>query len=204
MLHCPATLYVARHGDAAYPRPQLLTDDGGWLTAKGREQVRECAEGLRPRRITRIFSSTMDRAVESASVAAGVLDVGAAQEAGLREVGSGALAGTPLKDNELWAIQDAWVAGDLSVRVPGGESGKQVLERFRAALQAIADLHRGEQVLVFTHGGVMSFALPRVAAAPPAIVARHYLPNAVPAVVEIGDDGWNLTSWPGQADPAAV
>ena len=50
-LFCAATLLVARHGDADYPHAKVLSDDGGWLTDKGRQQVRQLAESLRSRNI---------------------------------------------------------------------------------------------------------------------------------------------------------
>ena len=43
------------------------------------------------------------------------------------------------------------------------EPEPEALDRFREALHHIADLHRGETVLVFTEGSVVSFAVPRLA-----------------------------------------
>ena len=39
-LHCPARIFVARHGEAEY-ETDLCTDDGGSLTALGRRQARD-------------------------------------------------------------------------------------------------------------------------------------------------------------------
>jgi len=39
-LHCPATLLVARHGDAEYGHPSVLSDEGGWLSERGRRKIR--------------------------------------------------------------------------------------------------------------------------------------------------------------------
>ena len=41
----------------------------------------------------------------------------------------------------------------------GGESPSQVARRFVAALRAIAARHRGERVVVVTHGGALSMGL---------------------------------------------
>ena len=38
-LQCPARVFVARHGEAAY-ESALLSDAGGWLTPLGRLQAR--------------------------------------------------------------------------------------------------------------------------------------------------------------------
>ena len=204
-LFCPATLLVARHADAEDGHPLHLSDDGGWLTDKGRQQARSFAESLRDRRVARVFTSTMGRAVESAQVAGEVLGVGVVELEGLRELAVGDLAGRDSDDPELRSVYDAWRHGDLGRTVPGGESGEQVVTRYREALLEIADLHRGETVLVFTHGGVMSFVLPRIAT--PVrhdLVEREFLPNCEPAELEVDADGFRVLSWPGTTDRAVV
>ena len=204
-LFCPATLLVARHADAEYGHPHRLSDEGGWLTDKGREQARALAQSLHDRRVARVFTSTMQRAVESAAVAAQVLGVGVVEVDGLQEFSVGALAGRELDDPELEAVYTAWRHGDLERSVPGGESGEQVVARYREALQEIADLHRGETVLVFSHGGAMSFVLPWIATPVRTdLVELEFLPNCAPAEVEVDADGYRVLSWPGTADRAVV
>jgi broad specificity phosphatase PhoE len=204
-LFCPATLLVARHADAEYGHPHVLSDEGGWLTDKGKAQAQALAESLRDRRIARVFTSTMQRAVESGAVAARVLGVGVVELEGLQEFSVGALAGRDFDDPELESVHQAWRHGDLGRFIPGGERGQDVLARFQEALQEIADLHRGETVLVFSHGGVMSFVLPRIAT--PVrndLVSREFLSNCDPAELEVDADGVRVLSWPGTSDRAVV
>jgi 2,3-bisphosphoglycerate-dependent phosphoglycerate mutase len=204
-LFCPATLLVARHADAEYGHPHFLSDEGGWLTDKGKAQVQALAESLRDRRVARVFTSTMQRAVESGAVAAQALGVSAVELDGLQEFSVGALAGRDFDDPELESVYQAWRHGDLGRFIPGGERGEDVLTRFRDALQEIADLHRGETVLVFTHGGVMSFVLPRIATPMRNdLVTREFLPNCDPAELEVDADGFRVLSWPGTSDRAVV
>lgn len=201
MLHCPATLLLARHGAADYGPAAVVSDHGGRLTDEGRAQVRALAGALADRRVARVYSSTMTRAVESAQEAAAVLGVDAVVLPGLEEFHAGALTGRAFDDPAVGAVVDAWLAGDLEVAEPAGESGTAVVERVGAALQEVADLHRGETVLVFSHGGALSLAVPNLA---DNLRGDHAdgrpLPNAVPITLEIGDDGWQVTSWP--APPA--
>ena len=197
-LQCPATLFIARHGDAAYPVHGILSDDGGWLTDLGRAQVSDLAETLQSRRIAAVYSSRMTRAVESGELAA--TDLGAKTLAvdGLQEFSVGDLAGVSYQDPRAQSVFDAWVHGDLEAGCPGAENGLAVVKRFTDALQEIADIHRGETVLVFTHGGVMSLVIPRLSVSVRNdLAAQRFLPNCVPAEVQVDADGWRIVSWPG-------
>lgn len=204
-LHCPTRFFIARHGDADYAHAHVMSDDGGWLTEKGREQVRACAASLSTERIAAVHTSPLQRAVESGEIAAPILSVGNEVAPGLAEISVGDCAGKPWGDLSLQSVYDVWLGGDLAARVPGGETGAEVIARFRDAVESIADRYRGEQVLLFSHGGVMSFAVPRLATNTADDLAhRKLIPNAVPAVVEVGDEGWRVRSWPGSADAASV
>ncbi|MEO6020829.1 MAG: histidine phosphatase family protein [Knoellia sp.] len=204
-LFCAATLLVARHGDADYPHAKVLSDDGGWLTDKGRQQVRQLAESLRSRNIAGVYTSRLQRAVESGAVAAEILGVASRAVHGLQEFSVGALAGRDHDDPQLLAVFEAWKAGDLSTSIPGGESGQEVLDRYRSALEEISDQHRGESVLVFTHGGVTSFCLPRMGRnVRNDLAAKQFLPNCAVAEIAIDADDLAILSWPGTADPSVV
>ncbi|MCA0438117.1 MAG: histidine phosphatase family protein [Austwickia sp.] len=197
-LHCPATLLVSRHGDAAYDHPPQLGNDGGRLTDTGRDQVAALAKGLADRRIAAVYSSAMTPAAQSAEIAAEALGVPARRLSGLDEVHVADLQGAPFENPRAATAYAAWRAGDLDARLPGAESGRQVRDRLRAALETISDLHRGEHVLVFSHGALLTVVLPLVAVDLTGEAAREpFLAHAAPIMLECGDDGWFIRSWPG-------
>lgn len=201
-LQCPATLLVTRHGDARYPVQGVLGDDGGTLTDLGRRQAASLAEQVRPRRVAVVYTSTMSRAEQTGRIVADRLGVGVRGEAGLQEFAVGALVGAPIADPRLRQVCDAWLQGDLAAAIPGGESGHEVLERCRAALSGLADVHRGETVVVVSHGGVMSLVLPRLAGNVPNDLARdRSVPHCVPVELRVDADGWQLVDWPGSDRP---
>jgi probable phosphoglycerate mutase len=198
-LQCPASLLVSRPGDTGYAVPGVLSDDGGRLTDRGREQVRRLAEQIRPRRIAAVYSSRMARAVESAELSASELGLQSVVVDGLQEFSVGDLAGVSLPDERAQAVFDAWLLGDLGAGFPGAEDGHLVVKRFTKALGEIADVHRGETVLVFTHGGAMALVLPRGCLnGRNHLAAQRCLPSCVPAEIEIDGDGWRLLSWGSQ------
>jgi probable phosphoglycerate mutase len=198
-LQCPARFLVTRHGEATYAQPELLTDDGGRLTDQGKEQARGLGERLRGERVAAVYTSRLARAQETGAVVGDRLGLTAATVEGLQEFSVGSLAGTPATGSTAREVFVAWVNGDLDRRWPGGETGSEVVARFVAALEGLADRHRGETVLVVTHGGVMTLAIPNTAVnVRPELALDAMIPNCAVAEVEVDADGWRLVGpWPG-------
>jgi probable phosphoglycerate mutase len=161
-LQCAATLLIVRHAEAEYD-DELLSDRGGSLSLRGRERARALADSLAGERVSMIYSSGMSRAVQTAEIVAARLGVAVRVRDDLREFSVGEYAGQPYVSGMFDATFSAWQRGDLAVPVPGGESGQAVLDRMAGELDGIVDQHRGETVLVVTHGGVISLAVPHLA-----------------------------------------
>ena len=198
-LQCAARVFVARHGEAVY-ESELLSDAGGWLSPLGRDQARMLVESVSGERIARVWTSDMARAVQTGEIVAGVLGVDVIVRKGLREFGVGDAAGTTGDPDPFAATFTAWLAGDLTARIPGAESGEEVVQRYAAVLEEIADEHRGESVLVISHGGVMSMALSALARNLSLSHSRDLpMPNCGVVALEGDDDGWVARSWAGTA-----
>jgi broad specificity phosphatase PhoE len=198
-LMCPATLVVARHGDAEYV-DTVFSDEGGTLTHEGRAQSRALADALTDRRIAHVWCSDVARAVQTAEIVAGALGVGVTTRKSLREIGVGDLMGEPFSVPAICAVTDAWFHGDLAAAFPGGESGADVVARYADTLAEIADIHRGETVVVVTHQTAACIALPSLARnVSPSWADRHRLDNGEYAELVIDSDDWALTAW-GESD----
>lgn len=197
-LQCAARVFVARHGEAGY-ESELLSDAGGWLTPLGREQARGLAEAMAGERIARVWTSDMARAVQTGEILAARLGVDVVVRTGLREFGVGDAAGTTGVPDPFAATFGAWLGGDLTARIPGGESGVEVVQRYEAVLEEIADSHRGESVLVISHGGVMCMALSALARNLALSHSRDLpMPHCGVVAVEADADGWVARAWAGQ------
>lgn len=190
-LQCPTTIILARHAEAEYEDANW-SDVGGSLTARGRLQARELATSLRDRRIAHVWCSSYARAVQTGEIAAALLGVGATTREGLREFLVGDFAGTTLADDPFVPFFKPWLDGDLSVRVPGGESGEELRDRFRAVMQEIADRHPGETVLAIAHGGIIRSMVPELfrMAATPARIA-----NCGTIELRLDADDWVCAEW---------
>lgn len=192
-LHCPATVLLARHGAAAY-ETESWADEGGSLTADGRAQAAALADRLHGRRVVHIYASTMARAVQTAEIVAAKLEVGVTTRNGLREFGVGDYAGTPLDLDPFAETFQHWLDGDLAERMPGGESGEEVVRRANAVLGDIADAHPGETVLLVAHGGILSAAIRNLLTFESGVKPKQFA-NCAFAETELRSDGWRLTGW---------
>jgi broad specificity phosphatase PhoE len=198
-LQCAARVFVARHGEAEY-ESDLLSDAGGSLTALGRAQAAGLAAALAGERIAHIYTSSMSRAVQTGEIVGAQLGVGVTVRDALREFGVGSHAGQPAEPDPFRPVFDDWLDGRLDTPIPGGESGSQVVERMCAVLEETADRHRGEAVLVVSHGGAICTAIPNLASN----VERRFplsRPLANCDVVELAADadGWVVRRWASQA-----
>lgn len=163
-LQCPTTIYLTRHGETEY-ETHLLMNAGGSLTLRGREQARELGRRLAGERVAAVYCSPVARAVQTAELAAAQLGVDVVVREGLQEFGPGDLLGSAAGQGLFEDVMDAWLDGDAERRVPGGETGAEISTRVFAVLDALADLHRGETLLVVTHGGAMCASLAHAGAA---------------------------------------
>lgn len=194
-LHCPATVLLARHGHASYVET-WFSDEGGWLSATGRAQAERLAERVRERRVAQIYASDTSRAAQTAEIVAARIGLdgphAVVARKGLREVFVGDLLGAPFDVARLHEVTERWYAGDLEARWPGGESGTDVVGRYTEELEAIADEHRGETVLVVAHQTAASIALPALCGLPLAVGRTHQLGCGEYAAIEGDADGWRV------------
>ncbi|WP_158607553.1 histidine phosphatase family protein [Flexivirga caeni] len=191
-LHCPATVLLARHGEAAY-EATTWSGEGGSLTLTGRAQAAALADRLHGRRVLHVYCSTMARAVQTAEIAAAKLGVGVTTRIGLQEFSFGSFAQD--EDNPVTKTFARWLDGnDLAARVDGGESGEEVVERANAVLAEIADAHSGETVLVVAHGGILSLAIRNLLTFESGVRPQRFA-NCAYAETELRSDGWRLTGW---------
>lgn len=191
-LHCPVRVILARHGETEY-ESDLMGTSGGSLTALGRSQAAELGERLRTERVAAVFCSELARAVQTAEIAAVRLGLPVSVRERLDEFDVGDARGKPWDAELIEPPLEAWLAGDVSARVPGGESGSDVLARVLPVLDSIADSFRGETVLVVSHGGVTLALLGTLAPGAPGNPGHaNDVPNCATHVLERDADGWRV------------
>ena len=182
-------LLLIRHAESEGNRDQVFTATPLVpLTPRGRLQAHTAASWMAARyEPIRVVTSPYQRARETASIIAEVLQLPIVVEQDLRERDYGRLAGLayatprPGYDRERY-----W-----TWRPDAGETLEEVLERVGAALDRIAAAAAEQDVVVVSHGAVMMAAYRHVTGSwPPAGRVVH---NAGIVVVEHEDGSWLQT-----------
>lgn len=194
---------VLRHGQSEGNVAQVWTSspEGYPLTARGREQARAAGEHLVGRGVATLYSSPLPRAQQTAAEIGAVLGLPVATLAGVHELDVGVHEGEhddTVGPVALRVFGAWWREDDLSVGFPGGETGSQIVERMRAALDSVADRHAGATSLVVSHGGAMAVGIQNLCDNLDALfVSQHILANCELVELRRDADGWHCEAWAG-------
>ncbi|EEF40000.1 phosphoglycerate mutase-like protein 4 isoform X1 [Ricinus communis] len=154
-------IIVVRHGETEWnANGRLQGHLDVELNDAGRQQAALVADRLsKEHKISAVYSSDLKRALVTAEIIAascGGLEV--IKDADLRERHLGDLQGLVLQDAARVSPQayQAFINRRTNQDIPGGgESLDQLYQRSISSLQRISRKHRGERVVVVTHGGVI-------------------------------------------------
>lgn len=159
----PATrLLLIRHGEV---ETRYQKKFGGRidmdLSPNGQRQARILANYLRNKTIDAIYSSPMKRVQQTV---AATLKLNGHQQTildGLREIDFGDWSGLGWEEvEEQFKFRShEWLDQIHDHGVPNGESGKVFRRRVEPCLRNIIAGHRGQNVAVFCHGGVIRMIL---------------------------------------------
>jgi probable phosphoglycerate mutase len=138
----------------------------GWtagvhLNEQGRAQATALAVRLAEVPLAAIYSSPLERALETAQPLADARKLAVQIREGLGETRYGEWTGRYLKDlkgEDLWPVVQVHPGG---VRFPGGESLREVQSRMVAELDAIREAHaaNASTIAVFSHSDPISMAV---------------------------------------------
>ena len=193
-------LILARHGrtEGNVIRALDSRPPGMPLDDVGRAQAEDLARRLAAQPVAAVYASRATRAQQTAAPVAAARDLSVLVIDGVQEADCGDLDGaTDLASHERFQrVYESWLAGDFTVRVPGGESALEVRARFVAAVEAVA---ADEPVVVVSHGAAIRLG---VGALPGEGAETRYVPNAGIVILAGGPGRWELAHWDG-AGPVA-
>jgi 2,3-bisphosphoglycerate-dependent phosphoglycerate mutase len=191
-------LILLRHGETDWNRElrfQGHVDVG--LNAIGLEQARRLAGRLAGERADRIYASDLTRAQQTAQPVARQLGMDSITDRALREQSFGEVDGMRVQDiqqqhPEVWA---AWLLFHEDYAMPGGESTRQFHARVMDAVNRLVAAHRGETLVVVTHGGVLDMIYRTARSLGLSGPRQSDIPNAGLNRVRVGDGTVEILSW---------
>jgi probable phosphoglycerate mutase len=191
------------------PRHALPPDSGVTypLTKKGMQQAKAIGASLAGERLIAIYTSTRMRCIQTATA------IGLAHELPVRPLDDlveiafidPAASMGMIEENEVRAVMGQWAAGEIDAAAPGGgESLREVFQRFLPAVREIIVKHAGQEgtLVIVAHGGVLLAGLtqlfPNVGQA---FAIGHPFENTATATGSFVDGVLVCTDWHGR-EPA--
>ncbi len=184
-------LFLVRHGETdANLNHYLQGTSDGPLNAAGKVQVERLGNHLKNIALDHVYASDLQRAVETANAIARVHGLIVEIDSQLREWNVGEMDGMPAAVY-LKLIKET--GKPLSqFDPPGGQKLSEVRERADAVIDKIVARHRGESVLVCSHGDFMRMMIGSILQIDVDMATAFHFDNASYSVFEFTDNRWKI------------
>ena len=179
-----------RHGETDWNRERRVQGSlGASINEAGREQARALARLLWEVPLQAVYSSTLERALETASYVAGPHSLGVVGDPRLNEIHHGdweGMAESELPDLDLYL---RWRADPTAVTLPGAEPLEAVHERAVGAMRDILAKHQEGDglVAIVSHQVVLALLKCYILDRPWKDLRRHALSVASYEVITVGE-----------------
>jgi len=189
------TFYIVRHGQTDWNiQMRLQGHTNISLNEVGREQADEIAKTLKNIHFDAIYSSDLDRAVQTTEIIAKERELAIKTTDALREKSYGSYEGRDRNEvqQELKHLFDQWkkLSDEEKMKFKiyeDGESDQEAVERFIRHLRELAIAYQGKNILIASHGGIMRYFLVKLGWATYGELDSHAIKNA--AYIKVESDG---------------
>lgn len=150
------TVYLTRHGQTEWNLEKRLQGRGDSpLTKVGIQRAEELRDRIVNLDIDCIYSSPIERALNTAKILRGQKALEIISNDGLMEMNFGEYEGKITDDvkieNPQWDIEKI-MKGDITLVAPNGETLEEVRYRVRKSMDCILHENKGRTLLVVAHG----------------------------------------------------
>ena len=189
------TFYIVRHGQTDWNIQMRLQGHTNIpLNEVGQEQANEIAKTLKNIHFDAIYSSDLDRAVQTTEIIAKERELAVKTTEALREKSYGSYEGRDRNEvqQELKHLFEQWkkLSDEEKMKFKiyeDGESDHEAVERFIRHLRELAIAYQGKNVLIASHGGIMRYFLLKLGWATYRELDSHAIKNA--AYIKVESDG---------------
>jgi probable phosphomutase (TIGR03848 family) len=190
-----AIVLFIRHGENQYVKTNRLAGriPGVHLNKKGRKQAKTIAKKLAGSNVKAIYSSPLERCMETADPIAAALGLDVVSRPGLIEVDFGEWEDRKLKKlrrHKLWKL----VQGAPSrLRFPNGESFSEAQHRICREIDALVALHEPTDIIVcVSHSDMIKLAIAYYIGLPIDMFQRLHIAPASVTALYLGELGSGL------------
>jgi probable phosphoglycerate mutase len=159
------------------------------LNGEGRAQARAVAEHISKAGIARIYSSPMERTLETAQIIGSHLGLSVQTSEDLNEVDFGKWTGSTFGALDQEPHWKSFNRLRSMTRVPGGELMLQTQTRMVSALEMLREQHPDERIAIVSHGDPIRSALIYYAGIPMDFIQRIRVDLASVSVLRLTTDG---------------
>ena len=191
-------LILVRHGETDWNRElrfQGHVDVS--LNAIGLEQAQRVALRLAVEPAHRVYASDLLRARQTAQPVAQHLHLDSISEPALREQSFGTVDGMRVDDIKAQHPQawEGWLRFHEDYCMPGGETTRAFHARVLDAVNRLVARHRGETLVIVTHGGVLDMIYRTARSLGLNGPRQSDIPNAGLSRVRVHESGIDILSW---------
>ena len=197
-----ATIILVRHGENDWVKKNRLVGwiEGVHLNENGRKQAQAAAERIAQLPIKALYSSPVERCMETAAYIAESQKLNVIELEEVGEVRYGDWEGkkiAKLSKEKLWYIVQHFPS---RMRFPNGETMREVQFRGIQALETLATKHQDEMIVVVSHADLIKLVLAyylgvhidlfqRIHISPASVSIIDLPTNGMVRVARINDDG---------------
>ena len=157
-------------------------------------QALQLANRLRGKRVIAVYSSPLERALETAEPIARNAGVAVQTSDAFGEIHFGEWTGRTLEELAPLPEWQRFNTQRSTTRIPGGELMLEVQARVLSELQGLQTTYPEQTVAVVSHGDVIRAAVAHYAGIPLDLLSRFEISPASVSVVEVNEHGPRIVS----------
>ncbi len=159
------TVHLIRHGQSQFnAMGKVQGHTNSPLTLQGHSQARAVGEALKGREISALYTSDLLRARQTAEEIGAILGMAPQPVEGLREVSLGEWEGKEIEEirvNDPRTLE-LWYSAPMEAKIPGAEPLGAFRERVLATFEEIVGSHPYGEIVIVSHGGVLSVIIAHI------------------------------------------
>ena len=149
------TVILVRHGETDWNQSRRIQGGNSdtQLSERGKQQAESLATKLEQERIQAIYSSSLQRALDTAQAIAHHHQLKVEIEPSLNEIDAGELEGAPVDkiSSHLYQLLTTGSQGKSAFKMPGGESVAEVQQRAWSTIQRLVSQHPDGVIVIVSH-----------------------------------------------------